>query len=328
MKILYVDLEFDYGLEARGPNTIGQIGFKKTFENLGHEVKTFYYDKYLNNTSALQQKLLDVVEENKPDLVYFILFQDQFDVETLKKVKELTTTANWFGDDHWRFKSFTEKYAPCFTWNITTDPFALGLYKKAGIKNVHLSQWAALNLDLPAARDSYEFDVSFVGGYSPVRRWFLKELHKRGIEIAVYGHGWPSGSVNVERMMEIFQGSRINLNLGNSNSLDLRYLTDHIRNPLSAIRSQKNASQVKARNFEIPYAGGFQLSDFVPKLDLYFEIGKEIACFSNVDEAAQLIRYYLDNDDERTQIKRAGIKKAREEHTYFNRHKEFLAKLL
>ena len=53
MKILYVDLQYEYGMKHRGPNEIGEKGFHQVFKKLGHEVECFYYDDYLNKTKEL-----------------------------------------------------------------------------------------------------------------------------------------------------------------------------------------------------------------------------------------------------------------------------------
>ena len=66
------------------------------------------------------------------------------------------------------------------------------------------------------------------------------------------------------------------------------------------------ASQIKARNFEIPYFGGFKLADYVPTLENYFDIGKDVVCYNDVDEAELLIRYYLENEEEREIIKNSA----------------------
>lgn len=104
--------------------------------------------------------------------------------------------------------------------------------------------------------------------------------------------------------------------------MDLRFLFNGPTNLLRALISAKNVSQVKARSFEIPYYGGFQLTNYLPMLENYFDIGKEIACYSDVDEAITLAKYYLENDDLRENIKQAGIDRARKMHTYLHRHKD------
>ncbi len=325
MKILYVDLEFDYGDPSRGINAIGQLGFKNSFEQLGHEVIPFYYDHYLkSNLKALQKDLCEKADQITPDLIFFILFRDQFTEETLTYLKSKYKTANWFGDDTWRFEGFTSKFAPFFTYPITTDKFSLTKYHALGIKNVIRSQWAAiddLRLIPPAV---YNYEVSFIGGYNRYRHWFVKKLQKNGINVACFGHGWANGSLSNDRMVELFSSSKINLNLSNSASFDLRYLLTHPKNLAQTLHTTKHASQIKARNFEINYYGGFQLADYVPGLEEYYDIGKELACYSNPEEATMLIKYYLENESEREMIRDSGMQKARASYTYSSQLKKVL----
>ena len=46
-------------------------------------------------------------------------------------------------------------------------------------------------------------------------------------------------------------------------------------------------------NFEIPYYGGFQLTNYVPSLEMYLNIGQEVICYNDIDELELLINYYL-----------------------------------
>lgn len=325
MKILFVDMLYDYGKKDRGINYIGQYGFKQSLEDLGHEVVPFYYDDYLNKTDALQPAILKFADEVKPDLIFFILFQDQFYQETLDKLKSKYTTFNWFGDDSWRFDDFTCRYARSFTFCSTTDKFSFHRYHALGQKNVIMSQWAVINTPPPPSIDvEYEFDVSFVGGFNYFRDWFIKTLRKRGIKVEAFGNGWPNAMVSLERMNEIFLKSKINLNLSNSKSYDIRYVLSHPIRMAHTLKTKKDATQIKARHFEIPYNGGFQLSDYSAGLEEYYIIGKEVACYKDVDEARTMIQYYLDQDDERELMKRLAFEKSVDHHTYKHRLKEII----
>jgi len=327
MKILYVDLEYDYGIKSRGINHIGQDGFLKSFIDLGNEMATLYYDDYLENTIPLQDKIKNLAEEIKPDLIFFCLFSNQFEIETLEYLKSKYVTINWFGDDQWRFDEFSSKYARHFSYCITTDKYAIPKYRKLGQDKVIYSQWAAIQTHQVPKFEQYQNDVVFIGAFHPYRKWFIDCLKKSSIDVKVYGNGWPNGSVSAEKMNDIYVSAKINLNIGNSTSLDIRYLLSGIRPFINSIRSPKNISQIKARNFEIPFFNGFQLTDYVPSIENYFDLGREIVCYKDVDEAVLLVKYYLENVDERESIKKAAHERAFKEHGYINRLKDVIGRI-
>ena len=331
MQILLVDMKYNYGMPARDINNIGELGIKKAFVSLGHKVISFYYDDYLkSNLDGLQDDLLAFADALKPapDLIFFILYTDPFTFKTLDILKEKYVTINWFGDDSWRFDSFTKAYAPHFTHCITTDKFSVSKYNSIGIKPI-VSQWAAIDMRIEhftgnlnnsdSQHSSYKYDVSFVGHMNPFRKWFIKRLTKRGFKVEVFGDGSSNGPVSMDDMFDIFRTSKINLNLPHSNSFDYRYLFSGPKNVVHTLNTPKFASQITARNFEIPFYGGFQLGEFTPGLGDYLEIGKEIACYRDLDEACLLIDYYLNNDQQREQIKHSGHQRALKDHSYKNR---------
>jgi spore maturation protein CgeB len=325
---MYVDLEYDYGIIARGQNTIGQLGFKRSFEQLGHEVVPFYYDSYLDGKlSQLQIDICAKADEVQPDLMFFGLFRDQFQPTTLDLLKSKFTTINWFGDDTWRFDNFTINFAPHFTYSITTDKFSIPKYHALGLKNVILSQWAAIDDDRIICPLPYKHEVTFVGGHNRYRAWFAKKLTKAGIPLQCYGHGWKNGPLTNDEMIQLFATSKINLNLSNSASFDLRYLISHPKNFAHTLHTKKHASQIKARNFEINYYAGFQLADYVPSLEDYYDIGKDLGCYGSPDEAIMLCKYYLANENEREAIRDRGMIKARERYTYRSQLKKVLEQI-
>ena len=322
---MYVDLQFDYGDANRGPNTIGLLGFKRSFEKLGHEVIPFYYDQYLsNNLAKLQSDLLNKADEIKPELIFFILFRDQFTKETLMSLKNNYKTINFFGDDSWRFDNFTVNFAPCFTYCMTSDKFSIPKYHALGIKNIISSQWAAIDDDRKIEPLPYKYDVSFIGAHNRYRDWFVKQMKNRGVDVQCFGHGWKNGSLTNDEMVKLFASSKINLNLSNSSSFDLRYMFSHPKNFAHTLHTKKNASQIKARNFEINYYAGFQLADYVASLEDYYDLGKEIACYASFEEAALLCKYYLTNNSEREAIRDKGMIKARAQYSYETQLKKVL----
>jgi spore maturation protein CgeB len=329
-RIMTVMLEWDYGNPARGDSDV-KIWFHNNFKHYFNQVDPFWYDQYIHgSTDNLQKEILDYADKIKPDLIFFFPYTHQFKTETLQQLKKHYQTIAWFGDDQWRFEDFSSVYAPHFGHVVTTDPWAVPKYEKIGVKPI-LSQWAGQLYTDPRppypADHTFKYDVSFIGGTNPVRRWFVKQLNNAGINVQCFGQGWPNGKVSDQEMENIFRESKINLNLSNSVSYDARYLLSNLRNILTTLRSPKNVEQIKARHFEIPVAGGFELSYYIPGIENVFEVGKEIVCYSSIEDCIQLIQYYLAHDQERYAIAKKGYQRAISSHTYDHRIKEIFQSL-
>lgn len=76
------------------------------------------------------------------------------------------------------------------------------------------------------------------------------------------------------------------------------------------------------RLFETTGVGTFLLTDWKDNLSEMFEVGKEVVAYRTPQECVELITYYLDHDDERRAIARAGQARTLREHTYGQRMKE------
>jgi spore maturation protein CgeB len=60
--------------------------------------------------------------------------------------------------------------------------------------------------------------------------------------------------------------------------------------------------------------------EYMPELEEFFEIGKEVVCYYDEADLAEKIKYYLDHENERDAISEAGYLRAVEDHTW---HKRF-----
>lgn len=327
-KILAVFMEWDYCDPKRGPSMDKEYFFKN-LAKLVTRVEPFWYDSYVNDIPKLQEMLVEKAKACDPDLIFFVPYRDEFLPETLDFLKKRWPTFAWFGDDTWRFESYASKMAPHFSHVGTTDPFSVFKYEKLGISPI-LTQWAAQlnNPDLgPLPPVAYDYNISFVGGYNRYRAWYIAQLRRAGLEVKCFGAGWPAGKVSFLEMDGIFRKTRINLNLSNSVTQDIRFILSSPRAAINYLRSPKRAEQIKARNFEIPLAGGFQLTNYVAGLERYLRIGEEVAVFSSPEECALQIKYYLANEAERMSILLAGTRRTEQEHTYTARFKKILETL-
>jgi len=326
-RVLCVLMQWDYCDSNRGPGG-DKPWFLDSISQLVSDAQPFWYDDYVGDPAELRRQLLRRAEEYAPDLIFHPTYTDQLDPATLDTLKAKWPTCGWFGDDTWRFDNYSSRLAPHYTHVLTTDVFAPAKYRAIGVEPL-LTQWAGLR---PAANPGpdamrFSYDVSFVGGFSPARAWFVALLSKMGIQVECFGNGWPNGKVSPEVMEHIFRNSRINLNLSNSVPRDLRFALGGPRNLVNLLRATKTSEQIKARNFEIPLAGGFQLTNYVAGLERYLEIGKEVAVYSSPEECAAQIRRYLADESERASVAAAGYARCAAEHTYLRRMEQVFTRI-
>lgn len=78
--------------------------------------------------------------------------------------------------------------------------------------------------------------------------------------------------------------------------------------------------QIRLRDFEVPMSGGFYMVEYMEELEEFFEIGKEIVCYTDPQDLADKIKYYLRHDGAREAIRRAGHERCLHDHSW---HKRF-----
>lgn len=81
------------------------------------------------------------------------------------------------------------------------------------------------------------------------------------------------------------------------------------------------------RNYIVPGAGGFLLTPRAPGLDLQFKFDEEIAVYDSVDDLEGKLKYWIESDVRREQVRAAGFARARQEHAWDNRAKSLLVHL-
>jgi spore maturation protein CgeB len=139
-----------------------------------------------------------------------------------------------------------------------------------------------------------------------VRRSILE--HLIDLDLAIYGdRNWTAsglvsgcyrgGPVDAVQANRIYNGARIALN----------------------IHHPQFKEGTSLRTFGICASGAFQLVDWRPGLDRYFEPDEELVVFRTPDELREKAEYYLRNEAARGKIARAGYERVRREHRYTDR---------
>lgn len=86
--------------------------------------------------------------------------------------------------------------------------------------------------------------------------------------------------------------------------------------------AENNANNM--RLYEATGVGAMLLTDRKDNLHELFDIGREVVAYSSKEEAAEMVRYYLDHPDEASQIALAGQARTLREHTYSRRMQELV----
>ena len=68
------------------------------------------------------------------------------------------------------------------------------------------------------------------------------------------------------------------------------------------------------RMFELPANGVMQICDGGSFLSTFYDVGQEVVGYSNADDLIDKIRYYLQHDEEREAIARAGFRRVMRDH--------------
>ena len=86
-------------------------------------------------------------------------------------------------------------------------------------------------------------------------------------------------------------------------------------------------TQVKLRDFEVPLAGGFYLSEHVAEYAEHFVIGSEVETWASEGELIEKARYYLAHPDTRQAVAAAGRRRAQRDHTWSARFADLFGDL-
>ena len=176
MRVPYVAPKYDYGCVERG-TSFEHNNFFDCLRRMGHDV--VYFDSLTllqrRGREALNNRLVEVVQAERPDILFSVLYGDEFDKNTLRRIsfRTNTRTVNWFCDDHVRFNTFWPS-GPRFNWVVTTAVSAIPSYAAMKYSTLIKSQWACNtfltgNSDVPLVHD-----VTFVGQAHGRRREMIE----------------------------------------------------------------------------------------------------------------------------------------------------------
>jgi len=326
--------------------------------DLGHDLVEFEYD--LRETfRKLDSSILDqraYIRENRPKLtaalmsqikaaqrlaridLFFSYFYDACVLpQAIDEIRSMgIKTVNWYCNGSYQLH-LVRQISPHYDWCLVPEKFRLEDYARMNARPIYCQEAANPNVykpyDVPV-----EFDVTFSGQKYGDRPTYIHRLIETGVDVRVWGPNWrqpPRRSLQWPRVLRRAKRTllgqpwiEIPVDRCGPPLSDDEYIKMYSRSKISLGFSKvaggyaegEPIKQVRLRDFEAPMSGAFYLAEYFDELADFFEPGKEIVCFTDPEDLVEKVRYYLAHDEARERIRRAGMLRARSEHTW---HKRF-----
>lgn len=275
--------------------------------------------------------IVETAKVLKPDLV-LILKGESIPARTLAELKADTgaTLAVWWVDhpfmnaEHRHPWRHVPACVPLFDHCFIFDHSYKDSLRQAGAREVSFLPCAA-DTELfrsqrltEAERVTYGASVSLVGVYTESRAKIVRKMC--GMPgLGLWGPGWKE-LLSQQMHQDAFRGEA----LAPADACKV-YSASQVN--LNTHHQQSRNAGLNTRAFEIPAAGAFELSDYVPGMEALLEPGREVAVYHSPEQAGELARYYIKAEDERRRIAEAGHRRVLAEHTYRHRMQDLLSAL-
>jgi spore maturation protein CgeB len=299
------------------------------FEHINTNVSKLNYQSYFKRHRAqhtineINRALIHRYNDFRPDLVLCINGEVLLP-HTIETFNRSSYSALWIIDALKNIKlplSSVEMFTKVFFF----EPTDLNTLPQG----VYLSQGVDDSLYTPLPRTENAYHLSFVGAGHDIRLPVLEQIAKmcvnNNLRFAVFGpftafkklskrmklkreYPFLAKSILANQKLpprhvnEIYNKSMINLN----------------------IHHEQSIRGLNPRTFEIMSARGFQLVDSQPELGRYFDVGREIVSYEDLEDLQGKIIYYVEHDEARDKIAQRGFEKTTAEHTYTQRCKTIL----
>jgi glycosyltransferase involved in cell wall biosynthesis len=307
--------------EATNPNHYAYSNIRSSLLERGCTIVDFDFLGAMNRHGkmGMVSNLRNLIDRERPDIFLHGIVTDEMPVEFLDELRDRNDILSmvFFSDDDWRILNHSIHWVEHYNFATTNDINAVEIYRQAGFNHVFHMQYAANPRIYYPREVPKQYAVTFVGQAYLGRPQMIYQLMMKGIDLRVWGTGWEnitelkaiSGhSVPTEKMIEIFCASKI--------VLGLAWCSVPTTNG-------ELMPQIKGRTFEYPACRAFQLTCADNRLSHYFDVGKEIVTYRDVDELVEKIHYYLNHNEEREKIAEAGYQKVSTRHTWRHRWDAF-----
>lgn len=214
--------------------------------------------------------------------------------------------------DYRVFRSGNDNYqhwAKLFDLNLTSSVLAADWYRRLNLPVLHCPMGFRRRPEnaQPPATASFKYKLSFIGSRRLERDRLVRDIQQAGIPLTLFGTGWPNSNWT-ENPTVTYRESQLNLGIN--------YWSP---------AGQGTGS--KARDFECPGAGACYLTSFHWELAHYYDIGREVLCWSSLEELIELYSFYAARPEECLRIAQAAHARCANEHTWEHRFRRVFSEM-
>jgi spore maturation protein CgeB len=314
----------------------------------------------------LLQAFRDALRTAPIDLFYAYLYSSVVYPETIDLIRQSgVPTVNFSCNNVHQF-DLVRDIAPRFDACVVPEVAAQHDFLAVGARplRIQLAANPRVYRPLPEPR---VYDVTFVGQRYADRAQFLSYLRCNGVDVRAWGAGWqPVKRLDVaharaalalvedERFDGLARLVRQRLARGwvpqdseaPANGVDTSAFGGPrlLQRDLIRMFSQSRISlgfatagdshlgahrltHLRLREFEAPMSGALYLTEQQPELAEYFQPGTEILTYSDRGDLLDKVSYFLGHPEQAERIRRAGLERARREHTWQHRFSDLFRAL-
>ncbi|MFA9556912.1 glycosyltransferase [Evansella sp. AB-rgal1] len=315
MKILYISSGYGQIYQSF------DLSITKALKQSGNEVKPI--------SPFETDRIIKIIDSFQPDVALILIgFKLPIQIVQLLRSKGVILVV-WMTEDPY-FIDHSLKLIHHYDYVFSIDLAALHVYKEAGHNHAYhlpLGTDTDIFYPTPCIKD-FESDLCLVGYPYPNRLRMIKLLLKEtDYSIHLVGSQWkkqffktqhPKLSIHPhwitpQNVNFIYNSAKINLNTHRPFNLKQNKNKKGIM-PLS----------INNRTFDIASCRSFQLIECKEDLSQHFNIGKEIICFTSMNDLVDKINYYITHENKREDIAKEGQNKVKSQHTFLHRMNEMI----
>lgn len=273
--------------------------------------RALFSDHPLAHKNFRSAALTKKISSFDPDLV-LIVRGIAFNAEALTQAKKLF---GWWVEKEERTPEALREL-DLFDWYFFLAESSVEQAKVSGFNNVsYQSHVVNPSRFYETPNSAKNYDVCFVGNWSPHRQKYIDAVLKTTSNVAIYGRKWRRNNIQNPKILRCVKGRWIDGELLNKLYNESRIVLNVTNWGAGAGKAR---SGMNMRVFEVPASGAFLLTDESREMADFLTPGVHVGVFDESDMPGfeKCLKHYLDHVEEREAIAKAGNAHVRHKYTY------------